>query len=77
MIYEYLNEEVMNDILDSQMRDLEVSHFTLRIAQPSQLSDPQQYQQWYQQKMMIETTIMRVRQLKESGELFANEYEEE
>ena len=77
MIYEYINEEVMNDILDSQMRDLEVSHFTLRIAQPSQLSDPQQYQQWYQQKMMIETTIMRVRQLKESGELFANENEEE
>ena len=77
MMYEYINEEVMNDILDSQMRDLEVSHFTLRIAQPSQLSDPQQYQQWYQQKMMIETTIMRVRQLKESGELFANEHEEE
>ena len=75
MQYEYINEEVMNDILDSQMRDLEVSHFTLRIAQPSQLSDPQQYQQWYQQKMMIETTIMRVRQLKESGELFSGEEE--
>ena len=58
MIYEYINEEVMNDILDSQMRDLEVSHFTLRIAQPSQLSDPQQYQQWYQQKMMIHYMIM-------------------
>ena len=77
MIYEYINEEVMNDILDSQMRDLEVSHFTLRIAQPSQLNDPAQYQQWYQQKMMIETTIMRVRQLKESGELFAYDIEEE
>ena len=77
MIYEYLNEEMMNDIIDSQLRDLEASHFSLRIAQPSQLSDPQAYQQWYQQKMMIETTIMRVRQLKESGELFAYEIEEE
>ena len=77
MIYEYLNEEMMNDILEVQMRDLEASHFSLLIAQPSQLSDPQQYQAWYQQKMMLETTLMRVRQLKESGELFKNGYEEE
>ena len=75
MIYEYLNEEIMNDIIDGQLRDLEASHFSLRIAQPSQLSDPQAYQQWYQQKMLVETTITRVRQLKESGVLFA--YEEE
>ena len=77
MIYEYLNEEMMNDILEGQMRDLEASHFSLLIAKPSQLNDPTQYQQWYQQKMMIETTIMRVRQLRESGELFTYEIEEE
>lgn len=75
MIYEYLNEEMMNDIIDGQLRDLEASHFSLRIAQPSQLSDPQAYQQWYQQKMLVETTITRVRQLKESGVLFADEEE--
>lgn len=75
MIYEYLNEEMMNDILDGQLRDLEASHFSLRIAKPSQLSDPQAYQQWYQQKMLVETTIMRVRQLKESGVLFGDEEE--
>lgn len=77
MRYEYLNEEMMNEILEGQMRELEASHFSLLIAKPSQLNDPQQYQQWYQQKMMIETTIMRVRQLKESGELFTYEIEEE
>lgn len=75
MIYEYLNEEIMNDIIDGQLRDLEASHFSLRIAKPSQLSDPQAYQQWYQQKMLVETTIMRVRQLKESGVLFGDEEE--
>ena len=75
MIYEYLNEEMMNDIIDGQLRDLEASHFSLRIAQPSQLSDPQAYQQWYQQKMLLETTIMRVRQIRNSGELFADEEE--
>ena len=53
MRYEYLNEEMMNDILEGQMRDLEASHFSLLIAKPSQLNDPTQYQQWYQQKMMI------------------------
>ena len=66
---------MMNDILDGQLRDLEASHFSLRIAKPSQLSDPQAYQQWYQQKMLVETTIMRVRQLKESGVLFGDEEE--
>ncbi len=67
----------MNEILEGQMRELEASHFSLLIAKPSQLNDPTQYQQWYQQKMMIETTIMRVRQLRESGELFTYEIEEE
>ena len=77
MNYEYLSDDMKNEILDTQLRDLEASHFTLLIAQPSQLSDPQAYQQWYQQKMIIETTLMRVRQLRESGELFRNNYEEE
>ena len=75
MIYEYLSEEAMNDILDGQLRDLEASHFSIRIAKPSQLSDPQAYQQWYQQKMLLETTIMRVRQIRNSGELFTDEEE--
>ena len=75
MKYEYLNQEMMNDIIDGQLRDLEASHFSLRIAQPSQLSDPQAYQQWFSQKTLVETTIMRVRQLKESGVLFGDEEE--
>tara|TARA_B100001113_G_scaffold125006_1_gene102001 strand:- start:247 stop:480 length:234 start_codon:yes stop_codon:yes gene_type:complete len=77
MNYEYLNSEMKNEILDNQLRDLEASHFSLLIAQPSQLSDPQGYQQWYQQKMLVESTLMRVRQLRDSGELFVNNYEEE
>ena len=73
MKYEYLTKEMKNELLDSQLRDLEASHFSLRIAQPSQLSDPQSYQQWFQQKNLVETTIERVRQLKKSGELFSDE----
>ena len=75
MKYEYLTKEMKNELLDSQLRDLEASHFSLRIAQPSQLSDPQAYQQWFQQKNLVETTIERVRQLKKSGELFNDEEE--
>lgn len=75
MKYEYLTKEMKNELLDSQLRDLEASHFSLRIAQPSQLSDPQAYQQWFQQKNLVETTIERVRQLKKSGELFSDEEE--
>ena len=64
MQYEYITEEVMKDIIDGQLKEMEIQHFSLMLAKPSQLGDPQQYQQWNAQKTIIEQTIEKVRGMK-------------
>lgn len=64
MQYEYITEEVMKDIIDGQLKEMEIQHFSLMLAKPSQLADPQQYQQWNAQKNIIEQTIEKVREMK-------------
>lgn len=68
--YDYLGEEEKKDIINTQLRDLESTHFSLLMIQPSRLSDANIYQQWEAQKRAVETSLMALRVKK--GEIFPN-----
>jgi hypothetical protein len=59
--YEFLDEENKKQIVDTQLTELEARHFSLMMAQPSQLTDPQQYTAWSQQKGVLEQTLINLR----------------
>ena len=61
MIYEYLDEENKKQIVDTQLAELEATHFSLQMAKPSQLADRQQYLAWEQQNNVIENTLINLR----------------
>ncbi len=61
MEYEFLDEENKKQIVDTQLTELEARHFSLMMAQPSQLTDPQQYNAWSQQKSVLEQTLINLR----------------
>ena len=61
MEYEFLDEENKKNIVDTQLTELEARHFSLMMAQPSQLTDPQQYTAWSQQKGVLEQTLINLR----------------
>lgn len=61
MEYEFLDEENKKQIVDTQLTELEARHFSLMMAQPSQLTDPQQYTAWSQQKGVLEQTLINLR----------------
>ena len=61
MEYEFLDEENKKQIVDTQLTELEARHFSLMMAQPSQLTDPQQYNAWSQQKGVLEQTLINLR----------------
>lgn len=61
MKYEFLDDENKKKIVETQLAELEATHFSLMMAQPSQLTDPQQYTAWSQQKGVIEQTLINLR----------------
>ena len=62
--YEYVTEQDKKNAVERQLADLEASHFSLTLVEPSKLKERQQHIQWRQQKLAIENTIKKLRQTK-------------
>jgi len=61
MKYEFIDEENKKKIIETQLAELEATHFSLQMAKPSQLADRQQYLAWEQQNNVIENTLLNLR----------------
>ena len=59
--YEYVTEQDKKNAVERQLADLEASHFSLTLVEPSKLKESQQHIQWRQQKLAIENTIKKLR----------------
>lgn len=62
--YEYVTEQDKKNAVERQLADLEASHFSLTLVEPSKLKESQQHIQWRQQKLAIENTIKKLRETK-------------
>jgi len=65
MEYEYLTDDQKLEHLEAQLRELELSYFSLELAKPSQLVDATVYQQWNNQRQMVETALIRLREIRD------------
>ena len=63
-IYEYVTEQDKKNAVESQLAELEASHFSMTLIEPSKLKESQQHIQWRQQKLAIENTIKKLRETK-------------
>ena len=62
--YEYVTGQDKKNAVERQLADLEASHFSLTLVEPSKLKESQQHIQWRQQKLAIENTIKKLRETK-------------
>jgi hypothetical protein len=60
--YEYIDEDQKKKIVEIQLKDLEASHFSMTLIEPSKLNQPDQHIQWRQQKLAIENQIKKLRE---------------
>jgi len=63
--YEYITDEEKKKIVEVQLKDLEVAHFSLTMTEPSRLNQSQEHMQWRQQKTFIETQIKKIKNKRE------------
>ena len=59
--YEYLTNEVKKKMLVEYLHDLEANHYSLALAEPSKLQEPQPHLAWTKQIEQMEQVIMRTR----------------
>ena len=61
MEYKYISEEDKRQIIEGQLKQLEASHYSLALVEPSQLQSPDEHLVWKQQTTSIEKSIERMR----------------
>ena len=61
-MYEYIDEEQKIKIVEIQLKDLEAGHFSMTLIEPNKLTQSDQHAQWRQQKLAMETQIIKLRE---------------